>query len=61
MKNIIQIKEEDYFKYIKTFKIWLQIKKKKRLEDLDKSKVKKKFKKFVKKWNKNKLKDIYYN
>ncbi len=31
MKDIPKLKEDDYFKYVKTFKIWLKIKKNKKL------------------------------
>lgn len=45
----------------KTFSIWLKKKKKKNFEDISTNKAYKYFAKFVKKWNKKKLKSIFYD
>ena len=44
----------------KTFSIWLKKKKDKMFEEIPTQKAKKYFSKFVKKWNKNKLNEIFY-
>lgn len=56
-----KIEESDFYNYFKEFSIWLFKKKNKRLEDLPTKKSKKYFKKFVSKWNRSSLDDIYYD
>ena len=53
--------EDDFYTYFKPFAIWLVKKKHKKFETISNKESKKYFKKFVKKWNSNSLKPIFYN
>lgn len=61
MSEIQKIDEEDYFRMNDVFCIWLKKKKDTHFEDLSTKEAKKKFKKFCKRYNKQKLDSLYYD
>ena len=59
--GVEQINRDDYYRKATEFREWLRKSKGVYFEDLTSEKAKERFDSFVKRWNKGKLKDVYYN
>jgi hypothetical protein len=59
--GVEQINRDDYYRKATEFREWLRKSKGVYFEDLTSEKAKDRFDSFVKRWNKGKLKDVYYN
>ena len=59
--NVEHISREDYYRKATEYREWLRKSKGIYFEDLSSEEAKDRFDSFVKRWNKGKLKDVYYN